>query len=163
MGSEPITEISKTSPIEGYWFHICWPPSRKQLINLEPSKECDTLEDFITDTGFGKAPVICNLSCRQYDIFVCGMSATHFAAVSFQLEVKPFDMDDALAQSLGKLKAAKHTKKELETLLETGVLPGTEQAIQYWITFYAEIKASLIHQMTEGLVPMGLGLELDQI
>ncbi|KAL2387412.1 hypothetical protein RJ035_004316 [Blastomyces gilchristii] len=53
--SPPSTEINQISPIEGHWFRIRWPPCRQRVIDLEPSKERDALEDFIADAGMSAA------------------------------------------------------------------------------------------------------------
>ncbi|KMU92149.1 hypothetical protein CIHG_09959 [Coccidioides immitis H538.4] len=128
---------------------LFWPPSHKRVIDLAPGSECDALEDYIADTGFGylRAPVFWPLASRQYDIFVSKPASARFEVVNRHLDTIPFEEHDELAHSLGKLRAAKHAIKELESLLEMRLLPGTEQLIRDRISYYAEIEASLVGAM----------------
>ncbi|KAI1907457.1 hypothetical protein LOZ65_006770 [Ophidiomyces ophidiicola] len=136
METEAVPKSSQEDlPIKGRWYRLSWPPPRKRVIDLEPAKEHDALEDYI---------VIAKLDHHQYDIFVNDNIWAQFEATNSHLEVMPFESNDELVSRIGKVKAAEHAIMKFEALLEGEVLPRTKKAIEERIWFYQEVRVQLV-------------------
>ncbi|KAI1955347.1 hypothetical protein LOZ58_006804 [Ophidiomyces ophidiicola] len=147
METEAVPESSQEGlPIKGHWYHLSWPPPHKHVIDLEPAKEHNALEDYIGDSGFDTfdVPVITKLDHHQYNIFVSDNIWAQFEATNSHLEVMPFESNNELVSRIGKVKAVEHTIMKFKALLEGEVLPGTKKAIEEWIWFYQKIRVQLL-------------------